>query len=118
MPSYSSVRRYMKRHGWIRQSRVPAKGTAGMERAQARLETREVRSFEAEHVFGLWHLDFHQGSHKILTPEGEWRKPMLLAILDDHSRLVGHAQWYGSETAEDLVHGLSQAFLKRGLPAR
>src|SRR5438477_1960505 len=26
MPSYSSVRRYMKRHGWIRQSRVPAKG--------------------------------------------------------------------------------------------
>jgi hypothetical protein len=39
-----------------------------------------------------------------------------LAILDDHSRLVCHAQWYLSETAEDLIHGLTQAFLKRGLP--
>ncbi len=116
MPSYSSVRRYMKSHGWIRHPRAPAQMTAGMERAQARLEAREVRSFEAEHVFGLWHLDFHQGSHKILTAAGEWLKPMLLAILDDHSRLVCHAQWYESETAEDLVHGLSQAFLKRGLP--
>src|SRR6266571_2113490 len=27
-----------------------------------------------------------------------------------------HAQWYRSETAADLIHGLSQAFLKRGLP--
>lgn len=43
-------------------------------------------------------------------------KPLLLGILDDHSRLVCHAQWYWSETAQDLVHGLSQAFLKRGVP--
>jgi len=116
MPSYSSVLRYMKAHGWIRQRRVRGKTTPGMERAQARLEAREVRSFEVEHVFGLWHLDYHMGSHPIVTAEGEWTKPLLLAILDDHSRLVCHAQWYLTETAEDLVHGLSQAFLKRGLP--
>jgi transposase InsO family protein len=116
MPSYSSVLRYMKNHGWIRQSRARGKMTPGLERAQARLEAREVRSFEAEYVSGLWHLDFHEGSHPILTPKGEWLKPILLAIMDDHSRLVCHAQWYSSETAEDLVHGLSQAFLKRGLP--
>lgn len=116
MPSYSSVLRYMKSHGWIRQARAPRKLTPGMEKAQTRLETREVRSFEAEYVFGLWHLDYHQGSHPILRPDGQWLKPQLLAILDDHSRLVCHAQWYLSETAEDLIHGLSQAFLKRGLP--
>jgi putative transposase len=34
----------------------------------------------------------------------------------DHSRLCCHVQWYFSETAEDLVHGLSQAIQKRGLP--
>jgi hypothetical protein len=90
--------------------------TPGMERAQARLESREVRSYEAAHVNALWHLDFHHGSHKILTPGGEWIKPLMLGILDDHSRLICHAQWYWSETAEDLVQGLSQAFLKRGLP--
>jgi hypothetical protein len=52
----------------------------------------------------------------VLTPEAEWIKPLLLAILDDRSRLIGHAQWYLGETAENLVHGLMQAFLKRGLP--
>ncbi len=116
MPSYSSVLRFMKNHGWIRQPHTPAKMTPGLEHAQARLESREVRSFEADYVSGLWHLDYHQGSHPILTSEGAWIKPLLLAILDDHSRLVCHAQWYLSETAEDLVHGLTQAFLKRGLP--
>jgi hypothetical protein len=41
---------------------------------------------------------------------------MLLAVLDDHSRLVCHLQWYLQENAECLVHGLVQAFIKRGLP--
>lgn len=31
-------------------------------------------------------------------------------------RLCCHLQWYLSETAENLVHGLSQAIQKRGLP--
>lgn len=64
----------------------------------------------------LWHLDFHHSSLKVLTPDGQWRRPIALGILDDHSRLCCHLQWYFSETAEDLVHGLSQAIQKRGLP--
>jgi putative transposase len=115
MPSYSSIRRYMKSRGLIRR-KVASRKTPGVERAEARLQTREVRSFESEYVGGLWHLDFHSGSLKILTEEAEWIQPVLLAIMDDHSRLVCHAQWYLRETAENLVHGLGQAFLKRGLP--
>jgi transposase InsO family protein len=64
----------------------------------------------------LWHLDFHHGSLKVLTHAGQWQRPIALGILDDHSRLCCHLQWYFSETAEDLVHGLSQAIQKRGLP--
>jgi transposase InsO family protein len=116
MPSYSSVLRYMKSHDLTRRFLPHGKMTPGLQRAEARLQTREVRSYEAEHVHALWHLDFHHGSHKILTPKGEWVTPLLLGILDDHSRLICHAQWYLSETTEDLVHGLCQAFLKRGLP--
>ena len=41
---------------------------------------------------------------------------MLLGVIDDRSRLVCHRQWYLDETAHSLVHGLSQAFMKRGLP--
>jgi putative transposase len=116
IPSYSTIVRYMKSHAWLRKSICRGKTTAGMERAQARLESREVRSYEVTHVNALWHLDFHEGSHKILSPEAEWVNPQLLGILDDHSRLACHAQWYWGQTAEELAHGLSQAFLKRGLP--
>jgi transposase InsO family protein len=45
-----------------------------------------------------------------------WQKPQLLGVLDDRSRLCCHLQWYLDETAEALIHGLSQAFHKRGLP--
>jgi putative transposase len=112
MPSYTSVRRYMKSHGLVRKRLARARDTAGALKAEQRLETREVRSFESEHTNGLWHLDFHQGSLKVLTSEGDWVKPYLLAVMDDHSRLICHAQWYLGETAENLVHGLCQAFLK------
>jgi putative transposase len=67
-------------------------------------------------VHGLWHLDFHECSRKLLRSDGVWVAPVLLAVLDDHSRLVCHAQWYWEECAESLVHALSQAIQKRGLP--
>src|SRR5690606_37412112 len=77
---------------------------------------REMRSFEVEHVHGLWHLDFHDGSRKVLTADGEYKTPQLLGVLDDRSRICCHLQWYLEETAEALIHGLCQAFQKRGLP--
>jgi hypothetical protein len=40
-----------------------------------------------------------------------------VGFIDDRSRLVCHLQWYLDETAQTLVHGLSQAFMKRNLPA-
>lgn len=36
--------------------------------------------------------------------------------MDDHSRLGCHLQWYLGETAEIFVHGITQGFMKRGLP--
>jgi putative transposase len=80
------------------------------------LHSLEVRSFEIAYVHGLWHLDFHHGSRKVLTREGRWTTPLLLGVLDDCSRLACHVQWYLEETAENLVHGLCQAFQKRALP--
>ncbi len=116
-PSYPTLRRFMAAQGLLRQPRRRARQEReGEIRAREHLAGREVRSFESEYVSGLWHLDFHHGSLKVLRPQGEWVTPILLAILDDRSRLVCHAQWYLDETAESLVHGLGQAFLKRGLP--
>lgn len=117
LPSYASLRRYLVAQGLRRRRRQPVgQLRAGEQRALEQREQREVRSYESEYVGGLWHLDFHHGSHKILTSAGQWVRPILLTILDDRSRLACHAQWYLSEAAQSLVHGLSQAFLKRGLP--
>jgi putative transposase len=114
--SYSTVRRYMKAHGLLPKTTLQPRGRPGEVRAELRRQTREIRSYEAEYVGALWHLDFHHGSLNVLTPGGKWLRPIALGILDDHSRLCCHIQWYLSETAEDLVHGLSQAIQKRGLP--
>src|SRR5438034_2660827 len=116
MPSYSTVRRYMKVNGFCKRKTVRQRDTEGAQAAAERLENREVRSFEVDHVHGLWHLDFHHGSRKIPDRQGKWQKPMLLAILDDRSRIICHAQWYLDETVGTLVHGFKQALLKRALP--
>lgn len=116
LPSYQSFVRFMNATGLTRKRR---QGTErpGQARARQRLEEREVRSYEVDHVGALWHLDFHTSKTvSVLTPDGTWRKPDLFAVMDDHSRLCCHAQFYFTETTEDLVHGFSQALLKRGLP--
>lgn len=115
LPSYTTMRRYLRAQGLYRERR-PRHTSTGAMLARDRLEKLEVRSFEVEHVNALWHLDFHHGSRKLLTHDGQWITPMLLCVLDDRSRVVCHAQWFLDETARSLVHGLTQAFQRRGLP--
>jgi hypothetical protein len=64
----------------------------------------------------LWHIDFHEGSRNVLTAQGRWVKPVALCVLDDRSRLLCHAQWYLDQTTKSLVHGFSQALMRRALP--
>jgi len=116
LPSYATVRRYMKESGLTRMRPRSRRQTEGTERAARRLERLEVRSFEVAHVHGLWHLDFHSGSRRVLMLNGDRLTPHLFGVLDDRSRLACHLQWYLSESAENLVHGLSQAIQKRALP--
>ncbi len=116
VPTYATVRRYMKSVGLTKRKRIGGEPTEGKRRAERRLDEREVRSYENEYVNGLWHLDFHHGKKKVLVACGEYVTPIVLGIVDDHSRLACHLQWYFAENAENLVHGLQQAIHKRGLP--
>ncbi|MDX5929537.1 DDE-type integrase/transposase/recombinase [Acidiphilium acidophilum] len=116
VPSYATVRRFLMTHGLTKRCPMTTRQTAGALAAAAKLDAREVRSYEAEYVNGTWHWDCHSGSRKVLTPRGEWRTPILFGVLDDRSRLACHLQWYLSESAEVIAHGLSQAMQKRGMP--
>lgn len=119
-PSYSTVMRFMKVTGQMKRKRPRRRDdgsvTPGALLAAERFEKREVRSYEREYVGALWHLDFHHGSRKVLIEDGRWVTPIVLGVLDDHSRLICHLQWYLAETAENLCHGVIQAVMRRGLP--
>lgn len=113
VPSYGSVRRWMKKNGLLRGRRKKGRRQDDQEQ---QFVARERRSFEVQYVHALWHLDFHKGSRKVVLPDGSWHQAQLLGILDDRSRLCCHLQWYLAEDTQALVHGLWQALLKRGLP--
>lgn len=116
MPSYPTLRRHLLAHGMVRVRRGPGGHRPGAVAAQDRRDRFEQRSYEVAHVGALWHADFHDGKRLVLLPDGRRVLPQLFGVIDDHSRLVCHAQWYLDEDTESLVHGVSQAILKRGLP--
>jgi len=116
LPTYATVRRYMKSVGLTKRTRIGGEPTEGKRLAERRLDEREVRSYENPYVNGQWHADFHHGKKKVLVAGGEYVTPLALAFVDDYSRLVCHLQWYFAENAENFVHGVSQAIQKRALP--
>ncbi|HID67773.1 MAG TPA: helix-turn-helix domain-containing protein, partial [Roseibacterium sp.] len=69
LPSYSTLRRFMIASGFSKQKRSVALLGENSKRPRA----HEVRSFEVEHVNGLWHLDFHHCSRKVIARDGHWR---------------------------------------------
>src|SRR5215470_11899304 len=52
LPSYATLRRFLKTNGFNKRRRLTSRRTEGAERAEARFLDREVRSYEAEHVGG------------------------------------------------------------------
>jgi transposase InsO family protein len=116
LPSSAVVRRWMQSTGLLKMRAARGHNRAGALAARDHYAATEVRSFENEYVGGLWHLDYHHCTHPILLPSGRWQTPVCMAVLDDHSRLAAHVQWYLAETTENLVHAFCQALQKRGLP--
>ena len=75
------------------------------------------RSFEATYPNELWQSDILHGS-SIVGPKGKKVKSYLIAILDDNSRLIPHAEFYFSEKLDDFKNCLKQSIQKRGLPQK
>jgi transposase InsO family protein len=116
LPSTTALRRWMQSCGMFRLPRCRGQDRVGAVAARDHVTAKEVRSFENEYVGGLWHLDFHHCSRQVLVRDGIRKTPVCLAVLDDHSRVACHVQWYLNETTENLVHAFAQAVQKRGLP--
>jgi len=84
-------------------------------------EPQERRSFEAHYSNQMWQADIMYGP-KIprKTCDGRWRKEKtyLIAILDDYSRLIVHAQFSFSQDLPAWFDVLKTACCKRGIPGK
>lgn len=80
---------------------------------------RGRRRFEAEDVHLLWQADF---KHALYLPDPanpkKRKKAMLLAIIDDYSRLIVHGEFYWDEKMPRLEDSLKKAILRHGVPEK
>ena len=74
------------------------------------------RKFEAELPNDLWQSDVMHGPK--VDVDGRRRKTYLIAILDDHSRLIVYARFYLSENLASYLDALENALARRGLPRK
>ena len=87
----------------------------GLMKAAAQ-QPEDRRKFEAELPNDLWQSDCMHGPR--VEHEGKNRKTYLIAFIDDHSRLVPHAEFYLTESLASYVKALDEALLTRGLPRK
>lgn len=99
--SSSTVYRFLRRHALIGRS-----AAAPVDR----------RKFEAELPNDLWQSDVMHGPR--VNADGKNRKTYLIAMIDDHSRLITHGQFYLSENLACYLDCLEHALLRRGLPRK
>ncbi len=74
------------------------------------------RKFEAELPNDLWQSDVMHGPK--VDVGGRQKKTYLIAILDDHSRLIVYGRFYLSETLSSYLDALENALTRRGLPRK
>ena len=112
VPSYAVVRRWMKTQGVYRRKRVRVRHTAGAHRAAWRLEQREVRSYEAEYVGGLFHADFSSCVARGADPPGTVGQAAVVGGPGRQVAAVLPRAVVPAGGCETFAHGLGQAFLK------
>jgi transposase InsO family protein len=92
---------------------------AGMDRrslrAGAALITGPTKAFELPLPNLLWMADAMNGP-TLKQPDAASQRTFLFALIDDHSRLCVHGQFYPSERTECFLDCLRQAIQARGLP--
>ena len=74
------------------------------------------RKFEAELPNDLWQSDVMHGPK--VAVNGKQRKTYLIAIIDDHSRLIVFARFYLSENVASYLDALENGLARRGLPRK
>ncbi len=87
-------------------------GLSGKERA----DKIDRRRYEAQYPNDIWQSDVMHGP-KVEVGD-QHRKAYLIGFLDDHSRLLPHAEFYLSERLDSWLDAFRKALLRRGVPRK
>ena len=82
---------------------------------------KERRAFEAPYSGSLWQTDVMYGPYlPRLNDRGKWVKnqTFLIALIDDHSRLLCHGEFYFKQDLLSYLSCLKQGLYKYGIPER
>ena len=83
-------------------------------RAEGKSEQPSSR-FERKRRNDLWQLDVKYGDK--VDASGTKKKTYLLSLIDDHTRMPMHAEWYGNQRLPILEDCFRKALLKFGKPS-
>ena len=101
-PSLSTLYRFLKATGLDRRN-VPRHA--------------DHKAYAFDFAGDCWQGDVMYGP-TIVTKDGKRKKTFLIAILDDATRLIAHAEFYFDDDLRSLRDCVKQALLKRGCPKR
>ena len=89
----------------------------------AELRPKSYRRFERSHFGDLWQGDAMDGPYlpdpadaDVAHPKDRQRQVFLFAFLDDHSRLVPHAQFYWNEQLPRMEDCFKRGIMRYGRP--
>jgi len=102
LPSMSTLYRFLRSRG-LDQRRAPGR--------------KDHRAFAFDLAGDCWQGDVMYGP-ALPSEDGKRRKTYLIAILDDATRVIVHAEFYFEQHLRSLKDCLKQAMLKRGVPRR
>lgn len=97
----ATVRRFLKNEGLIKTSTLKAR-----------------KKFEHSEFGALWTADFMHGPHVYLPSSKKRKKAILMAIIDDHSRMIVGANFGFTESTVLLENVFKDSLLTYGLPDR
>lgn len=78
------------------------------------LKNKKRLAFCMQYANQLWQGDTMFGPY-VQTPTGH-KQSKLIALIDDASRVITHAEFFTEENVDTLVKTLKSAFYKRGIP--
>jgi transposase InsO family protein len=80
--------------------------------------TKARKRFEMRYFGELWTCDFMHGPQAILPEGKKTRKAILMAIIDDHSRVITGFEWSFAENTKLIETVFKDAILTHGIPDR